>query len=112
MPFEIFQSDKNQEYYFRLKAGNGEIILQSEGHATKAETEQDVQWIIGHATHPNNYGYQFSSDKQFYFVLISSKGEVIGRSELYKTRQGMKNGIESVKKNAVEGVEVKDLTTA
>ena len=112
MPFEIFQSDKNQKYYFRLKAGNGEIILQSEAHDTKAEVEQDIQWVIDHAEHDNNYGYSRSKDGQHYFFLIASNKNIIGHSETYKQEAGMRNGVDSVRRNAVEGVEIKDLTTA
>ena len=37
--FEIFQSEKNKQHYFRLKAGNGEIILASEGYVSKQGAE-------------------------------------------------------------------------
>ena len=29
--YELFRSSQNAQYYFRLKAGNSETILQSEG---------------------------------------------------------------------------------
>lgn len=36
-----------------------------------------------------------------YFVLKAANGEVIGKSESYSSEAAAKNGIESVKKNAV-----------
>ena len=39
--FEIYE-DKAGEYRFRLKAGNGEIILASEGYKQKASCENGV----------------------------------------------------------------------
>ncbi|MDZ7370639.1 MAG: YegP family protein [candidate division KSB1 bacterium] len=39
---------------------------------------------------------------EFRFVLKASNGQVILTSETYKDKAGAKNGIESVKKNAVE----------
>jgi uncharacterized protein len=37
---------------------------------------------------------------QFYFNLKASNGQIIGTSEMYISKSGMENGIESVKKNA------------
>jgi len=34
--YELFQSEKTEKYHFRLKAGNGEQILQSQGYKDKA----------------------------------------------------------------------------
>jgi uncharacterized protein YegP (UPF0339 family) len=31
--YELFQSEKTGKYHFRLKAQNGEIIMQSQGYA-------------------------------------------------------------------------------
>lgn len=41
-----------------------------------------------------------SSNDQYYFVLKAGNGQVIATSEMYVNKQGCKNGIESVKKNA------------
>lgn len=38
--FEIYQSPKNKQFYFRLKAKNSQIILASEGYKTKAVVSQ------------------------------------------------------------------------
>jgi uncharacterized protein YegP (UPF0339 family) len=34
--FEVYQSGKKDEYRFRLKADNGQIILSSEGYNSKS----------------------------------------------------------------------------
>lgn len=39
-----------------------------------------------------------STDGQFYFVLIAPNNEVIATSEMYKNKDGCKNGIAAVKK--------------
>ena len=39
--FELYE-DKAGEYRFRLKAGNGEIILASEGYTQKASAENGI----------------------------------------------------------------------
>ena len=49
------------------------------------------------------------SAKGFVFNLKAGNGEVIATSEVYNTKDACKNGIESVKKNAV-AAEVEDQT--
>ncbi len=49
------------------------------------------------------------SAKGFMFNLKAGNGEVIATSEIYTTKDACKNGIESVKKNAV-AAEVEDQT--
>ncbi len=40
------------------------------------------------------------NDGQFYFSLVASNGQVIGKSQMYTNAAGCENGIESVKTNA------------
>ena len=42
--FEIY-NDKKGEFRFRLKAGNGEIILASEGYASKAGCKNGIESV-------------------------------------------------------------------
>lgn len=42
--FEIYL-DKKKEHRFRLKAGNGEIILVSEGYAAKASCKNGIESV-------------------------------------------------------------------
>lgn len=46
---------------------------------------------------------------EYYFTLKAGNGEVIAMSESYKTLQGCKRGISSVRRNAIFAV-TKDLT--
>ena len=109
MPFEIFQSEKTSKYHFRLKAGNGEIILQSEAYNAKADAENGVQSVITNAANDSSFERKTAKNGQDYFVLKAANGQVIGKSEFYKSRAGAENGIASVQKNAAAG-KIKDLT--
>lgn len=42
--FEIYE-DKKDEFRFRLKAGNGEIILASEGYKAKASCKKGIESV-------------------------------------------------------------------
>ncbi|WP_299311431.1 YegP family protein [uncultured Aquimarina sp.] len=50
-----------------------------------------------------------SKNDQFYFNLHALNGQIIANSEMYSTKQGCQNGIDSVKTNA-PSAETEDLT--
>ena len=41
--FEVFQSTSDHQWYWRLIAGNGEIVAQSEGYTRSEDAERGVQ---------------------------------------------------------------------
>ena len=107
--FEIYQSENNQYYYFRLKAGNGEVILFSEGYTTKAACENGVASVQKNGQIKERYEQKSTPDGRYYFWLKAGNGQVIGSSQLYKSESGILNGILSVKKNSLT-TEILDLT--
>jgi uncharacterized protein YegP (UPF0339 family) len=106
--FEI-KKRTNGEFMFNLKAGNGEIILTSEGYESKQGCENGIDSVKTNAPDDDNYDRKKSSNSKYYFTLKAGNGEIIGKSEMYETTQGRDNGIESVKTNA-PNAEVIDLT--
>ena len=108
MSYELFQSEKTERYYFRLKAGNGEIILASEAYNQKAGAENGIASVSKNAADESKFERRKAKDGQDYFVLKAGNGEIIGKSEMYKSAAGMENGIKSVMKNAKGAT--KDLT--
>lgn len=93
---------KNGEYYFVLKAGNGESILSSEMYATKAARDNGIESVKKNAPLDERYEKKISSNEKYYFVLKAANHQVIGQSEMYESSSGRDNGIASVKKNAPE----------
>ncbi len=110
MKFEIFQSEKNQNFYFRLKADNGKIVLSSEGYSNKANCQKGVASVQQNAGDDAKYDKQDSESGKAYFNLKAANGQVIGKSQMYESAEGRDKGIESVK-NATDA-EIEDLTTA
>lgn len=105
--FEIFQGEDGQ-YYFRLVASNGEIILASEGYEGKAGAQNGVESVKNNAS-ADNFDSLESEDGQFYFNLKAANGAVIGTSETYTTAAARDNGIESVV-NAAGKADLEDVT--
>lgn len=101
--FQVFEGQDGQ-FYFRLKAQNGEIILASEGYVSKQGAEHGIDSVKEHAKHENLYEKRTSSDNRHYFVLRADNdimiGQVIGVSEMYSSEEARNAGILSVMKTA------------
>ncbi len=106
--FELKKSSSNQ-FYFSLKAGNGEPILASEMYQSKTGAENGIQSVKTNAPFDSRYERKKAGDGQHFFVLKAANGEPIGRSETYSSTSAMETGIASVKSNA-PGAALEDLT--
>ena len=107
--------ETNTGIKFDLKAGNGEIIANSEVYSSKAACMNGIESVKKNAPiaavedqtvdgfeackHPK---FEVYTDKagEFRFRLKAKNGEIIATGEGYKAKASCMNGIESVKKNA------------
>ncbi|MBU2019026.1 MAG: YegP family protein [Bacteroidetes bacterium] len=96
------KTGKNGDYYFNLKAVNGQIILASQGYSNKAGCENGIESVRKNANDDARFERNEAKNGQHYFNLKASNGQIIGTSEMYTTKAAMENGIESVGKNAPE----------
>ena len=97
--FECYK-DKAGEFRFRLKAGNGETILSSEGYKAKDSCSNGIASVQKNCSNPDCFEKTTSSSGKFRFNLKSTNGQVIGTSQGYSTESGRDNGIESVGRSA------------
>lgn len=97
--FELYK-DKAGEFRFRLKAGNGENILASEGYKEKASAENGIASVKKNAPDDARYERKTSDSGKFHFNLKAGNHQVIGSSQMYESESGRDGGIESVKNNA------------
>lgn len=102
---------------FDLKAGNGEVIATSEVYTTEDACRKGIasvqknapvaaienQTVEGYAVekHPK---FEVYTDKagEYRFRLKATNGQVIATGEGYKALAGCMNGIDSIKRNAVD----------
>ena len=109
--------ETNTGIKFDLKAGNGEVIATSEVYASAAACRKGIASVQKNAPaaavenqtaedykvekHPK---FEVYTDKagEFRFRLKATNGQIIAVSEGYKAMASCMNGIESVKKNAVD----------
>ena len=107
--FEIFKGKDKEHFYFHLKAGNGEVILASQGYTTKANCKNGINSVAKNADDESNFEKKNSKDDRHYFVLLAANKQIIGNSQMYKSSSARDKGIHSVHGNATEA-EVVDLT--
>lgn len=105
--FEIYQ-DKAGEYRFRLKAKNGQNILASEGYKQKASCENGIESVRKNSQDDSKFELKEGTSGKWHFNLKAANGQIIGTSQSYETESGAKNGIASVKTNALDA-EVKEV---
>lgn len=99
--FEILVA-KDGQFYFRLKAGNGQTILASEMYKAKPSALNGIESVRKNAVLDEQFETMVSSNGKSYFVLNARNHEVIGTSEMYESEAARDNGINSVKNNAPE----------
>ena len=103
----VITKRKDGEFQFNLKAGNGQVILSSEGYSTRAACDNGIESVRKNSLEDNRFERKESTNGKPYFNLKATNGQVIGKSELYESTASMENGIESVKKNAPDA-EIKE----
>ncbi len=108
---------------FDLKATNGEVIATSEVYKSKPSCKAGVKSVMKNAPiaavedqtvegcdvqkHPK---FEVYVDKagEYRFRLKATNGQKIAASEGYKTKASCLNGVESVKKNAVDAAVIEE----
>ncbi|MCO5236046.1 MAG: YegP family protein [Chitinophagaceae bacterium] len=104
----VTKTGKDGQYYFNLVAGNGQVILSSEGYTTAAARQNGIDSVKKNAGDDSRYEKLSSSGGKPYFTLKAANGQVIGKSQMYGSEAGRDNGIASVKSNAPDATVVEE----
>ena len=110
-------------FVFNLKAGNGEVIANSEVYTTESACKKGIVSVQKNApiakledqtvadfASVTNPKFEIYTDKagEFRFRLKARNGEIIATGEGYKTKASCLNGVESIRKNAPDAAVVKE----
>lgn len=98
--FEI-STRSNGEFQFNLKAGNGQVILTSEGYATREACLAGIASVRAHAS-DEHFERKAARDGSPYFSLKARNGQSIGKSEMYASSGARDDGIASVIRHATD----------
>ena len=94
--FQIFQS--SSQYWYHLRADNGEIVQSGEGYTAKASCENGIRAVQANCQ-PQRL-QSFLESGQYGFNHVAANGEIIGRSEKYTTAKSRDHGIQVVLQKA------------
>ena len=97
--FEIKKASDGR-FVFNLKAANDQVILTSQAYETKESAEAGIASVKTNSGIDAHYEEKTGNDGMPYFVLHAANQQVIGRSQMYSSREAMHKGIASVKHNA------------
>jgi uncharacterized protein len=96
----VLSKRTNGEFQFNLKAGNGQVILSSEGYTARGGCENGIESVKKNAQDEANFEKKTAANGKFHFNLKAGNGQIIGTSQMYESEQGRDNGINSVMENA------------
>lgn len=98
----VITKRKNGEFQFNLKAINGQVVLASEGYATKQACVTGIASVRNNSVLLSRYDRKTSANHKLYFNLKATNGQIIGTSEMYESEAARDKGIESVRSNAAD----------
>ena len=96
--FDVNKS-KADDFYFVLKAGNGEAVLTSEMYKTKDSANLGIASVQVNSGADARYERAKAADGRFHFSLKADNHQLIGSSQLYATEGSRDAGIKSVQEN-------------
>ncbi len=103
--FECYK-DKAGEFRFRLKAGNGNNILSSEGYKSKSGCMNGIESVKTNSQDPDRFVKKETDSGKFRFNLTAKNSQIVGTSQNYDSESGCDNGMKSVANNAPDAVVV------
>ncbi len=90
--FQIFRGLDGQ-YYFHVRADNGEIVLQSQGYTSRSGATSGTAAVQRYGADAARYELRESTDGQYYFVLRATNNQVIGLGETYASKSNAQRGV-------------------
>jgi uncharacterized protein len=97
--FEIKEATDGK-FVFNLKSANDQVILTSQLYESKESAKAGIASVKQNAPLEERYEQKSGAHGRPYFVLIAGNKQVIGRSQMYSSREAMRKGVASVKRNA------------
>lgn len=104
----IIKKGKDGQRYFNLKAGNGEVILSSEGYTGLTGCKKGIASVMKNGTDKTKFEKKTAKNGKFFFTLSAVNKQIIGKSEMYESEKACDTGIASVMRN-VNGASIETI---
>ncbi|MDB4940884.1 MAG: hypothetical protein JWP97_418 [Labilithrix sp.] len=83
--FELFDGEDGKAY-FHLRAGNGEIMLSSQGYTSSQSAKTGIASVLANGRDDASYEVFATEDERYAFRLVAKNGEVIARGQSYASK--------------------------
>ncbi len=83
--FELFTGEDGKSY-FRVRSGNGEIVLGSQGYASRQSARKGIASVVSNGADATAYDVFPAASGQWGIRLVAKNGEIIARGELYASK--------------------------
>jgi len=93
--FEVFQGEDRQ-YYFHLRAGNGEIVLTSEGYTTKQSAISGVASVQSNGASASSFQTYQAANGQYGIKLQAKNHATIAQGELYVSQSNATRAVSTI----------------
>ena len=93
--FDVFRGADGR-FYFNLRAGNGEIVLSSQGYSAESSALNGTFSVVDNGLDAAHYDIRQSADGGYYFNLKATNGQTIATSEVYVSRSNAERAVDSI----------------
>lgn len=91
--FDLWQTDGL--HFFHVASGNGEVLLSSEGYASRTSALNGVLAVLDHGDDPARYRVTVGADGQSYVALTAANGEIVAVTEGYASAGNARRAIDA-----------------
>jgi uncharacterized protein len=93
--FELFVGE-NTQHYFRLRAGNGEIVLGSEGYSSKAAALNGIASVLANGARETQYEVNETIAGKYGIRLVAGNGTIIATGESYASKSNATRAVRTI----------------
>lgn len=95
---EVYQSEADGQYRFRLKGANGEKLLASEAYTSRNAVTEGVESLRANGRDPANFVLKKGKAGKYYFTLVSAaNGQTLGTGEMYSSKSKAEAGMKTAR---------------
>lgn len=103
---ELYRSAKDDQFYFRLEASNGENLLRSEGYQSRSGAERGIVSLLKNGIEEASFDLEPASTNpdakvsgEWYFNVVAGNNKVISTSEVYSSKSAAEKGMGAVQRS-------------
>lgn len=90
--FELFKGEDGKTY-FHLRAGNGEIMLGSQGYTATSSARGGIASVLVNGASASSYEVFETASGDYAIRLVAKNGEIIARGESYSSKSNATHAV-------------------